>query len=184
MIWNGDPSYGNGVEKQELQMLTGSGELKSLANGMPANWNGDPADGMGVEYGELQMLTGSGELMSHSMADGKEPYSYETLSYAGGVRKAVRKKVKKTSNKKGGIIGNFRKNQKIRQDQRTADSKNNAAAIEAMKKEASKPGFKLPPMPKGKKSEGLSLGAKIGIGAGVALLLGVGIYLAVKNKKG
>lgn len=182
MIWNGDPSYGNGVEKQELQMLTGSGELKSLASGMPSNWNGDPADGMGVEYGELQMLTGSGELMSHSMADGsgKEPRSYEVLSYAGGVRRVVKKKTKK----KGGIIGNFRKNQKVRQNQRAADSKNNAAAIAAMKKEASKPGFKLPPMPKEKKSAGLSTAAQIGIGAGVALLLGVGIYLVVKNKKG
>ncbi len=179
MIWNGDPSYGNGVEKQELQMLTGSGELRSLASGMPSNWNGDPADGMGVEYKEMQMLTGSGELMSYSMADGKEPDSYEILSYAGGVKRMVKKK----TTRKGGLIGNFRKNQKVRQQQRTADQKNNAAAISAMKKEASKPAFKLPPLPKEKKT-GMSTGAKVGIGLGIAAVLGIGIYLAVKFKKG
>lgn len=145
--------------------------------------NGDPSYGNGVEFKELQMLTGSGELMRYSMADGKEPNSYETLSYAGGVRRSVKKKVKKSTRKRGGLASNFRKNQQIRQKQKAADSRTNAAAIAAMQKEASKPGLKLPPLPREKKT-GLSTGVKIGIGAGIALLLGAGIYFAVKSKKG
>ena len=140
------------------------------------NWNGDPADGMGTEFKELQMLTGSGELRGHSFADGSAPAEYETLSYAGGVKKAVKKR-----RRKSGLLSNYQKNQKARQKQRAADSKNNAAAIAAMK-ESSKQSFpKLDPLPQEKKS-GLSTGAIIGISLGGLALLGVIGYFALKKK--
>ncbi len=177
---NGDPANGMGVEYKELQMLTGTGELQSFASGKSFKSNGDPANGMGTEVKEMQMLTGSGELMQYSMADGtgSEPLSYEVLSYAGGKRRLPTRR----KPAKGGLLADFRKNQKVRQQQRTADSKNNAAAIAAMKKEGSKPALKLPPLPK-EKATGLSMGAKIGIGAGIALLLGTVAYFVITRKK-
>ncbi len=98
-----------------------------------------------------------GEDYGYSYCEG-EPDSYEIQSYAGGVKR---------------LSKNFRKNQKIRQKQKRTETKNNASAIKALGK-TEKP-VNLHPLPE-EKAEGMSMGVKLGIGAGVLAVLGFIAY--------
>ncbi len=106
-----------------------------------------------------------------------ESVDYHYMNGDGYSEAAGKKKKKKT-----GIVANFRKNQAMRQNRKNIETKNQSAAIKAMSK--SGPALKLPPLPKTKKETGLSMGAKIGIGAGVLLVLGaIGFMIYKKSKK-
>jgi hypothetical protein len=122
------------------------------------------------------------------------------------------------SDAKGGLFGNFRKNQAIRQKRRdersksknkaregkadakkeTAKAKQMSAKAQQESAKASQEGVKADvamaealkstaPPPEAEPKKGLSLGVKIGIGVGAAVVLGVIgfiIYKKMKAKKG
>lgn len=84
-----------------------------------------------------------------------------------------------------GLIKGFKKSLKTGQANRTkqksADSSNTQAAIKAMSKPITT--VKLPPLPK-EDTKKMSMGMKVGIGAGVLIVLGVigfGIYKMTKK---
>jgi hypothetical protein len=115
-------------------------------------------------------LKEQGEHYEFLNAEGQEvePNSYETISYANGKPKKVKS-------------GSVKQQRAKIASQRAAIAKQGPLVKKTLKrsapiKKATSVGGTMP-------KKGLSLGAKIGIGVGVAALLGVGIYFIVKRKK-
>ncbi len=132
-------------------------------------WNRDFADGPGND----PTISEQGELIGFGFPSKR---SMEKVSFASGTKKKTTKKKKK----KSGILASFDRYQDKKSKQKAADSKNTAAAIKAMNKPDA--AIKLPPLPKDKKSKGMSTGLKIGIGVGAAALLGAAYYFLVYKK--
>ncbi len=110
-------------------------------------------------------VTEQGENYAFSFAEGTEPKSIETQSYAGGVKRIVNKVKKK--------VKAVKKN-------KAAQNKQNADTVKALSKDDK---IVMPKSAGDPKEKGMSMGMKVGIGAAIAIALGAGVYMFVKHKK-
>jgi hypothetical protein len=153
---------------------------------------------------EVDVLTGEVNSISSS-AEG-DPNSMETLSYASGVRRVKKKPVKKKPNMrmmpakrtamssarlssnralskargKSGVFSGVKKKIATRQKQKAIEAKNREKAVKQLNQQTAS--MRMPEMPVDEK-KGMSTGMKVGIAAGVVVVLGVIGFAIYKLKK-
>lgn len=116
----------------------------------------------------------------YSFATGKKPKK-KAVKRASSLKRTLPSAKKKMSLKKsGGLFSGAKKKIASFKKGKEAEARNIAQQVKSINKS---PSYKLPPPPKIAKDKPMSMAMKAGIGAGIALVLGLigfGIYKATK----